>query len=135
MTPERKRALRAQIDRAARDMQGFQDLARENMRQWGIAISRAEEAEAEAADLRTRLAAAEAQVAALTEAARPFADVADLFDSEVEGVGVSDTLSLWLNGDNEDPAWRAMDFKLGDFGALSAALATVTPPADTGEDA
>ena len=75
MTPERKRALRAQIDQDARDMQGFQDLARENMRQWGIAISRAEKAEAERDDALTRLAAAEGRVAALrhaiTEASDP----------------------------------------------------------------
>lgn len=65
---------------------------------------------------------AEERLARLMKAARPFVDVADLFDSEVQGVGSFDTLSLWLNGDDEEPAWRAMDFKLGNFGDLGAIL-------------
>lgn len=40
-------ALRAQVERATSEIQGFQDLARENMRQWGAAVTRAETAEAE----------------------------------------------------------------------------------------
>ncbi len=61
-------ALRDQVARSANGIEGFQELARENMRQWGVATSRAERAEAEAADLRARLAAAEAGVGALREA-------------------------------------------------------------------
>ena len=80
--------------------------------------------EADRDRLAGELAEARALVARLVDAAQPFADVAYLFDSEVEGVGAHDTLSLWLNGDDEEPAWRAADFNLGDFGTLCAALAT-----------
>ena len=82
-------------------------------------------AEADCDRLAAANAALEAKVAGLVEAAKPFVDVAELFNSgEVEGVGASDTLSLWLNGDDEDPAWRAMDFKIGDFGKLQVAIET-----------
>ena len=47
-------ALRAQVERATSEIQGFQDLARENMRQWGAAVTRAETAEAELAAAQQR---------------------------------------------------------------------------------
>ena len=47
-------ALRAQVERATSEIQGFQDLGRENMRQWGAAVTRAETAEAELAAAQQR---------------------------------------------------------------------------------
>ena len=57
----------------------------------------------------------------LVEALRPFADIADLFDSEVEGHADTDELSLFY-GDGAN--WLADRFTLAQFiAARSAALA------------
>ena len=69
-----------------------------------------------AADLITALAEENRR---LREALRPFAAIADLFDSEVEGHADTDELSLFYG---DDVNWLADRFTLAQFNAARAAL-------------
>ena len=57
----------------------------------------------------------------LREALRPFAAIADLFDSEVEGHAGTDELSLFYG---DDANWLADRFTLAQFNAARAALSS-----------
>lgn len=105
-------ALRDQVARSANDIEGFQELARENMRQWGVATSRAERAEAEAADLRARLAAAEAQVGALTATIEGLITVLDRNDKKGPIPDV-EMMFCWLAAQEVRAAFRKIASKGG----------------------
>jgi hypothetical protein len=89
------------------------------------AVDAARDAEAERDDALARLAAAEGRVAALTEALKPFKDMAgELFARNWNRSDVVIAL------DNPGEPHR---LTFGDFLELNAALATVATPADTPE--